>query len=100
MGFYPKGLFGCVFYLRGCLAKFLGCGNDALFWPYETSRLWDCFSIGKNGEFGLVCFIENVAAIVNLLLDFESPKLDLYSSSYGTFSGIATCYPVLTLYTV
>ena len=39
--FFPKGLFGWVFALRGCLAKILGCGNAALFWPYETSRFWD-----------------------------------------------------------
>ena len=47
-----------------------------------------------------MCFIEIVAAIVNLMLDFESPKLDLYSSSCGPFSGTATCYPILTLYNV
>ena len=47
-----------------------------------------------------MCFIEIVAAIVKLMLDFESPKLDLYSSSYGPFSETATCYPILTLYTV
>ena len=28
-------------------------------------------------------FIEVVAEFVNLILSFESPKLDLYSSSYG-----------------
>ena len=30
----------------------------------------------------------------------ESPKLDLYNSSYGPFFGTATGCPVLTLYTV
>ena len=47
-----------------------------------------------------MCFIDIVAEIVNLILGFESPKLDLYSSSYGPFSRTATGYNVLTLYTV
>ena len=65
--FYPKGLFGCVFSLRGCLEKFLGCGNAALFWPYETSRIWDCISVEKNGEFRLVFFMEIITASINLI---------------------------------
>ena len=47
-----------------------------------------------------MCFIEIVAEIVKLMLDFESPKLDLDSSSYGPFSRTATCYPILTLHNV
>ena len=35
-------------------------------------------------------FIEIVVASVNLMLGFESPKLDLYISSYDLFPGIAT----------
>ena len=41
-----------------------------------------------------------VVEVVNLMLEFESPKLDLYNLSYGPFSGIATGCPVLTPYTV
>ena len=36
-----------------------------------------------------------VAKFVNLMLRFESLKLDLYNQSYGPFSGTATGCPVL-----
>ena len=45
-------------------------------------------------------FLEIVAAIVNLSLGFESPKLDLSNSSYDPFFGTTTCCSVLTPYTV
>ena len=45
-------------------------------------------------------FTEIIAASVDLILVFESPKLDLYSSSYGPFSWTATGCLVLILYTV
>ena len=45
-------------------------------------------------------FMEIIAASVNLMLDFESPKLDLYSSIYGLFFRTTIGCPVLTLYTV
>ena len=54
----------------------------------------------KNGKFGLVCFIEIVAAVVHLMLGFWITKLDFYNMSYGPFSGTTTGYPVLTPYTV
>ena len=60
------GPFGCVFFsLRGCLAKILGYGNAARFWPYETSRFWDKFLVGKNREFRLVFFMKIIAASEN-----------------------------------
>ena len=53
--------------LRGCLDEFLGCGNAALFWPCETSKFWDWFSVGKNREFGLVFFMEIIATSIKVL---------------------------------
>ena len=41
-------------------------------------------------------FMEIISA-VSLKWAFESPKLDLYSSSYGQFFGTATVCPVLTI---
>ena len=35
-------------------------------------------------------FVEIIAAFVKLIYDFESTKLDLYSSSYGPFPRTAT----------
>ena len=34
--------------------------------------------------------MEIIAASINLMLAFESPKLDLYNSSYGPFPRTAT----------
>ena len=36
---------------------------------------WDCFSVEKNREFGLVSFMEIVAAIVKLMLSFLITKI-------------------------
>ena len=47
-------------------------------------------SVRKWTEFGLMLFIEVVAASINLMLGFESPKSDLYSLSYGPFLGTTT----------
>ena len=44
--------------------------------------------------------MEIVDAIVKLMLGFESPKLDLYSLSYGPFSKTATNCPVSTIHTI
>ena len=44
--------------------------------------------------------MEIIASFVNLMLAFESTKLDFYSSSYGPFSETATCCPALTPYIV
>ena len=58
---------------------------------------WNWFSIEKLREFGLVFFIEVVVSSINLILGFESPKSEIYSSSYGPFPRIATSlvvYPV------
>ena len=52
------------------------------------------------GEFRLVSFKEIVALSENLILGFESPKLDLYNPSYGPFSGTAKGCPVLNKPTV
>ena len=41
-------------------------------------------------EFGLVLCMEIIAASVKLMWPFESPKLDLYSSSYDPFPETAT----------
>ena len=41
-----------------------------------------------------------VAEVVNLILGFESPKLDLYKPSYGPFSGTTIGFPVLAEPTV
>ena len=43
--------------------------------------------VGKHREFGLVFFMEIIAASINLMYAFESPNLDLYISSYGPFPG-------------
>ena len=45
--------------------------------------------VEKKREFGLVFSMEIIAGSVKLMKDFESPKLDLYSSSYGPFLGTA-----------
>ena len=44
--------------------------------------------------------MEIAAKVVNLMLGFESLKLDLYSSSYGPFSGTTIGCPVLTPYII
>ena len=54
----------------------------------------------KKREFRLVLFMEIIVASVKLMLAFESPKLDLYSSSYGPFSRTARGCPILTPYTI
>ena len=41
-----------------------------------------------------------IDAYVKLMYAFESPKLNLYSSSYDPFSGTSIDCPVLTPYTV
>ena len=45
---------------------------------------------GKKREFGIFLSMKIIAASVNLMLDFKSPKLDLYSSSYGPFPRTTT----------
>ena len=45
-------------------------------------------------------FMEVIEASVKLMYAFESPKLDLYNSSYDPFSRTATGCPVLTIHTV
>ena len=82
------------------MVHFLGLPQAVLFLPYTLSRFWDRFSIGKKSEFRLVFSIEIIAASINLMLAFESPNLNFYSSSYGPFSGTATGCPVLTRYIV
>ena len=52
------------------------------------------------GEFRLVSFKEIVALYENLILGFESPKLDLYNPSYGPFFGTAKGCPALNEPTV
>ena len=47
------------------------------------------------GEFRLVSYKEIVTLSENLILGFESSKLDLYNPSYGQFSGTAKGCPVL-----
>ena len=57
------------------------------------SNFWADFWLG---EFGLESFKEIVSLYEELMLAFESPKLDIYNPSYGPFFETAIGYPVLT----
>ena len=66
---------------------------------YNVHILGLIFNLEKKGIWTSVLY-EIISAFANLMEDFESPNLDLYSSSYGPFFGTATSCPILTLYIV